>query len=84
MTTPNVYTGVSTHVRRTLRHGLRAAAPAAIVSGAPSTAYAFMTRADPFEATRAAGTLVLDEDADGPSLMIAGLAAIGPDSRGMP
>lgn len=33
-----------------------------------------MTRADPFEATRAAGTLVLDEDAGGRALVVAGLA----------
>ena len=59
----------------TVMRGVRAAFPAAIISGAPSTGYALVTGADPLEATRAAGTLVLDDDADGRALILAGLAA---------
>lgn len=38
--------------------GLVAGAVAAVVSGAPSTAAALLTRRDPLEATRAAGTVM--------------------------
>jgi hypothetical protein len=39
---------------------------AAIVSGVPSTAYAVVTGRDPLEATKAAGALVVGEDAPRP------------------
>ena len=42
---------------------VRASLVAAAVSGAPSTAYALATGRDPLEATKAAGTLVLPDDA---------------------
>jgi hypothetical protein len=42
---------------------VKAGLVAAIVSGAPSTAHAFATGRDPLGATKAAGTLVLGEDA---------------------
>ena len=39
--------------------GLRAGLVAAVVSGAPSTVHAALTRQDPLEATRAAGAMLL-------------------------
>lgn len=45
-----------------LRDGVRAAAPAAVLSGLPSTVYAFMTRRDPLEATVAAGSILLPNE----------------------
>ena len=50
---------------------MRAGLVAAVVSGAPSTAYALATGRDPLEATRAAGTLLLPEDAPTPALLAA-------------
>ena len=46
----------------TIRDGLRAGATAAVVSGAPSTAWAVLTRRDPLEATVAAGSIVLPRE----------------------
>jgi hypothetical protein len=46
----------------TISDGLVAGAVAAVLSGAPSTLHAFATRASPFEATLAAGTLLLPRE----------------------
>ena len=43
---------------RTLQDGLVAGAVAAVLSGAPSTLHALLTRTSPLEATLAAGTLL--------------------------
>ena len=45
--------------RDALRDGAIAGAVASIATGAPSTLHALLTRADPLEATLAAGTIVL-------------------------
>lgn len=50
---------------------MRVGLVAAAVSGAPSTAYALATGRDPLEATKAAGTLVLGEDASPLALVVA-------------
>lgn len=42
--------------------GLAAGAAAAVLSGAPSTAHAILTRTSPLEATLAAGTLLLPRE----------------------
>ncbi len=42
-----------------LSAGLRAAVPAAVLSGAPSTAHALVTKSDPLEASVAAGSILL-------------------------
>ena len=47
---------------RPLRDGVLAGTIGAILSGAPSTAYALLTRADPIEAAAAAGTLVVPRE----------------------
>jgi hypothetical protein len=49
---------------------VNAALVAAVLSGAPSTAYAIATGRDPLEATLAAGTLVVGEEAP-PALRLA-------------
>jgi hypothetical protein len=46
----------------TLQDGFVAGAIAAVVSGAPSTLLAIVTRSSPFEATLAAGTLLLPRE----------------------
>jgi hypothetical protein len=51
---------------------LRIAVVAALLSGAPSTLHALYERADPLEAAKAAGTLVLDDNASDRSLLVAG------------
>ena len=45
--------------RGVIRDGVRAALPAAVLSGVPSTLYALWKRRDPLEATAAAGSLLL-------------------------
>jgi hypothetical protein len=54
---------------------LAAAAVAAVLSGAPSTAHALLTRADPLEASLAAGTLLLPREQRAPRLLAAALVA---------
>jgi hypothetical protein len=54
---------------------VKAGIAAAVVSGAPSTVYALATGRDPLEATKAAGTLVLSEDAPGWALVAAAVPA---------
>jgi hypothetical protein len=66
----------------TLRAGLRAGAIAGAVSGAPSTVHALVTRRSPLDAVRAAGTLLLGEDAPPRRLVVAGVAAHGVVSLG--
>jgi hypothetical protein len=46
----------------TVRDGIVAGSVAAVVSGAPSTAWALASGGDPLEATRAAGTILLPEE----------------------
>lgn len=48
---------------------------AAALSGAPSTVHALVTGRDPLESLRAAGTLLLSDDADPGPLAVAGVAA---------
>jgi len=55
--------------------GLWAGGVAAILSGVPSTAWALMTGADPLNAARAAGNLVLPADAPRSALLAAGALA---------
>ena len=45
-----------------VKDGLAAGAVAALLSGAPSTLHALATRASPFEATLAAGTIMLPRE----------------------
>ncbi len=45
-----------------VRDGLRAAVPAAILSGLPSTLHALATRRDPLEASIAAGSILLPNE----------------------
>ena len=58
-----------------LRVGLRAGAVAAVLSGAPSTVHALATGRSPVEAIRAAGTLLLPDDAAPAGLAAAGVVA---------
>lgn len=63
-----------------LRAGLRAGAVSAVLSGLPSTVHAVVTGRSPLDAVRAAGTLLLPEDAPGSRLAVAGVAAHGATS----
>lgn len=56
-----------------IREGLTAAAPAALLSGLPSTAYALATRRGVLDATEAAGTLLLRDERRRPRLIAAGV-----------
>ena len=56
---------------RTLRDGLRAAVPAAVFSGLPSTLYALATRRDALEATAAAGSILLPNETRRARLLLA-------------
>jgi hypothetical protein len=66
----------------TLRTGLRAGAVAGALSGAPSTVYALATGRYPFDALRAAGTLLVADDASPPTRAAAGVVAHGAISLG--
>jgi hypothetical protein len=55
---------------------------AGALSGLPSTVYALVTGRSPLEAVRAAGALLLREDAPGSRLAVAGVAAHGAISLG--
>jgi hypothetical protein len=65
-----------------LRAGIRAGAVAGVLSGAPSTVHALVTGRSPFDTVRAAGTLLLPDDAPPHRLTIAGIAAHGAISLG--
>jgi hypothetical protein len=65
-----------------LRAGLKAGAIAGALSGAPSTVHALVTRRSPLDAARAAGTLLLGDDATPRRLVVAGVAAHGVISLG--
>jgi hypothetical protein len=54
-----------------LADGLVAGGVAAVLSGIPSTVHALATGGDPLEATRAAGSIVLGEDATDDELLVA-------------
>ncbi len=62
-------------LRLHLRDALVAASVAAACSGVPSTLHALITRADPLEATRAAGTLVLPRETRTVPLVLAAVPA---------
>jgi hypothetical protein len=55
---------------------------AGALSGLPSTVYALVTGRSPLEAVRAAGALLLREDAPGSRLAVAGVTAHGAISLG--
>ena len=57
------------------RTGLRAGAIAGVLSGAPSTVHAVATGRSPFDALRAAGTLLLRDDAPPRARAAAGVVA---------
>jgi hypothetical protein len=59
-----------------------AGAAAAVLSGAPSTTHALLTGADPFEASLAAGTLLLPSEQRASRLLPAALVAHGALSFG--
>ena len=65
-----------------LRVGLRAGVVAAVLSGAPSTVHELATGRSPVEAIRAAGTLLLPDDAAPAGLAAAGVLAHGAISLG--
>ena len=56
---------------RKVTEGLRAAIPAAILSGLPSTVYALATKRDPVEATAAAGSILLPAEQRRSRLLLA-------------
>jgi hypothetical protein len=56
---------------------IRAAASAGVLSGIPSTAHALVTGRNPFDTVRAAGTIVVSDDAPPKPRFVAGLAAHG-------
>lgn len=58
----------------TRRSALRAAIPAAVLSGIPSTLHALWTRRDPVEASLAAGSIVLPREQRRLRLLIAAAA----------
>jgi hypothetical protein len=57
--------------RNALRRGLSAGLPAAVLSGIPSTAHAVATRADPLEASAAAGSILLPNEERTAPLLVA-------------
>jgi hypothetical protein len=65
-----------------LRAGLRAGVVAGALSGAPSTAHALVTGRSPLDAVRAAGTLLLPDDATPGARAVAGVLAHGAISLG--
>jgi hypothetical protein len=65
-----------------LRAGLGAGAIAGVCSGAPSTVHALATGRPPLDALRAAGTLLLADDAPPRRLAAAGVVAHGALSLG--
>ena len=60
-------------VRPDLRESLRAALPAALLSGLPSTIHALIVKADPLEATAAAGSILLPGEARRARLIVAAI-----------
>ena len=65
-----------------LSAGLRAAIPAAVLSGAPSTVHALATKSDPLEATIAAGSILLPGESRRHRLLIAAVPVHGALSAG--
>ena len=57
--------------RERVRAGLRAAIPAAVLSGIPSTFHALVTKTDPLEASIAAGSILLRNEQRRDRLLIA-------------
>ena len=60
-------------LKTTVRDGLAAAAGAGVISGLPSTFHALATGADPLEAARAAGTVLLPDETRPGRLLIAAI-----------
>ena len=58
-----------------VRAGVRAGAIAAVLSGLPSTVHTLVTGGDLTESTRAAGTILLADDAPRSRLLVAGVGA---------
>lgn len=58
-------------MQQVLCHGARAAVPATLLSGLPSTVHALMTRRDPLEASLAAGSILLPNERNRVPLLIA-------------
>jgi len=69
-------------VNRVLRDGIVAGAVAGLLSGAPSTAHALLTRGDPLEASAAAGSLLLRRETNRARLLAAAVPAHGALSLG--
>jgi hypothetical protein len=65
-----------------LRAGLRAGAVAGALSGVPSTVHAVATGRSPFDALKAAGTLLVADDAPSSAQAAAGVVAHGAISLG--
>ena len=59
--------------RDILDDALRAGPPAALLSGLPSTAYALLRKRDPFEATVAAGSILLPREPRRERLLVAAI-----------
>ncbi len=62
-----------TGISRRIQDGLRAAIPAAVLSGLPSTLHSLATRRDPLEASVAAGSLLLPKETRRGRLVIAAI-----------
>ncbi len=62
-----------TGISRRIQDGLRAAIPAAVLSGLPSTLHALATGRDPLEASVAAGSLLLPKETRCGRLVIAAI-----------
>lgn len=69
---PNAWHGAASGgASRTVRDVLRAWLAATVFSGIPSTVWALATGGDPWEATRAAGAMLIDADESLPRLFAA-------------
>jgi hypothetical protein len=72
---------MSRAVQQILRDGARAAAPAAVLSGLPSTLYLLLTKRDPVKASLAAGSILLpNERKRGPLLIAAAPVHFSPSA----
>jgi hypothetical protein len=67
---------------RDLRAGIRAGAVAGVLSGAPSTVHSLVTGRPLLDTVRAAGTVLLPDDAAPRRLLVAGVVAHGALSLG--
>jgi hypothetical protein len=72
---PPTHASLSSIGTSRLRAGLKAGAIAGALSGALSTTHALATGRSPFDAVRAAGTLLLPDEGPPRELLVAGVAA---------